>query len=82
MERNIVGTRVREARRKARPPITQGRLAARLQVMGLKVEQAAISKIERGHRPVPDFEVVALAKALEVSVGWLLGEEAELTSSS
>ena len=82
MERNIVGIRVREARRKARPSITQGQLAARLQVMGLKVEQAAISKIERGHRPVMDFEAVALAKALEVSVGWLLGEESEPTSSS
>ncbi len=74
MERNIVGPRVREARRKAKPPLTQGELAARLQVMGLKIEQAAISKIERGQRPVMDSEAVALAQALEVSVGWLLGQ--------
>jgi transcriptional regulator with XRE-family HTH domain len=45
---------------------------ARLQVLGLKVDQSTISKIEQGTRPVLDFEAVALAKALKVSVSWLL----------
>ena len=74
MQRNVVGPRVREARNQAKPPITQGDLVARLQVLGLKVDQSAISKIERGIRPVADFEVIALAKALKVSVAWLLQE--------
>ena len=39
------------------------------------MEQTTISKIEKGQRPVLGFEVVALGGALEVSVGWLLGEE-------
>jgi len=69
MERNVVGQRVRAARRQARPPITQTELAARLQVMGLKLDQASISKIEKAARPVFDFEVIALSKALGVSVG-------------
>ena len=73
--RNIVGPRVRQARKMAKPPITQIDLVARLQIMGLKVDQSAVSKIEKGVRPVLDVEVVALAKALRVSPAWLLGEK-------
>jgi transcriptional regulator with XRE-family HTH domain len=75
MDRNIVGPRVREARKKAKPPITQKDLAARLEVLGLEIDQAKISKIEQGIRPVFDYELVKLAEALKVSVGWLLSEE-------
>lgn len=72
--KNIVGDRVRLARKKAKPPITQIDLAARLQVDGVKLEQAAISKIEAGYRVVTDIEIKAIARALGVTVGWLLGE--------
>ena len=73
---NIVGSRVREARLKRKPPITQGDLAARLQVHGLtQIDQAKVSRIESGVRPVYDYEIVPLAKALGVSVNWLLGEQ-------
>ncbi len=75
MGQNIVGTRVRDARRRAKPTITQVELAARLQVAGLMLDQTAISKIEAGRRPVLDLEVVALSKALSVSANWLLGLE-------
>jgi len=74
VQKNIVGKRVQEARRQAEPPITQKDLVARLQVLGLKVDQSTISKIEQGIRPVSDFEVVVLAKALKVSTAWLLEE--------
>lgn len=74
MQRNVVGKRVQEARRQAKPLITQKDLVARLQVLGFNVDQSTISKIEHGIRPVSDFEAVALAKALKVSVSWLLGE--------
>jgi len=70
----VVGPRLRQARKLARPPLSQVDLAARLQVLGLKIDQSAISKIEQGSRPVLDVEVVALAKALKVSTAWLLGE--------
>ena len=72
--RNIIGERVRLARKKAEPQITQTDLAARLQVQGLRLERVTISKIETGYREVTDIEAVAIAKALGVSVGWLLGE--------
>ena len=72
-DRNIVGTRVGEARKSAKPPITQVDLVARLQLLGMMIDQSGLSKIESGRRPVSDIEVVALGKALKVSVEWLLG---------
>lgn len=72
--RNIVGLRVRQARRAAKPMITQKELVARLQVLGIMIDQSGLSKIENGRRPVSDIEVVALAKALRVSPSSLLQE--------
>lgn len=74
MQRNVVGSRVRQARKLAIPHVSQVDLAARLQILGMKIDQSGVSKIEQGYRPVLDLEVVALAKALEVSAAWLLGE--------
>ena len=74
VQRNVVGLRIRQARKIATPRVSQVDLVARLQVLGLKIDQSAVSKIEQGRRPVLDFEVVALAKALRVSASWLLGE--------
>ncbi len=71
-KKNIVGARVRQARRAARPAITQLDLVARLQILGMRIDQSGVSKIESGRRPVLDIDVVALAEALHVSVQWLL----------
>ncbi len=60
--------------------ITQTDLAARLQIEGLRLERVTISKIETGYREVTDVETVAIAKALSVTVSWLLGESEEIKS--
>ena len=73
--RNIIGSRVSQARKTATPPITQTDLIARLQILGLKIDQSTLSKIENQQRPVTDIEVVALAKALKVSISWLFEED-------
>jgi transcriptional regulator with XRE-family HTH domain len=73
-EKNIVGGRVSKARKAAKPPITQADLIARLQLLGIMIDQSTLSKIENRQRPVTDIQVVALAKALKVSVAWLLEE--------
>lgn len=73
--KNIIGSRVREARQGANPIITQQDLSARLEVMGYNIDRVSISKIESGDRFVPDYEVVAIAEALNVSLNWLLGKE-------
>jgi transcriptional regulator with XRE-family HTH domain len=71
---NLIGRRVREARLSRRPRLTQINLAALLQLEGLNIDQAQVSKIENLSRPVNDFEIAAFAKALHVSASWLLGE--------
>jgi len=72
--RNVVGIRVRKTRMATKPRITQKELMARLQVLGMMIDQSGLSKIENGQRPVTDKEVVALAKALRVSPLSLLQE--------
>lgn len=74
MGRNIIGNRVRLARKNAKPPITQADLAARLQIKGLRVDRAAISKIETGYREVSDIEAAAISEALGVSISWFFSE--------
>ncbi len=78
-----MGPRVKQVRKAAKPQITQLDLIARLQLLGLSIDQSALSKIENGQRPVTDVEVAALAKALKVSVAWLFADtEAMPTPSS
>jgi transcriptional regulator with XRE-family HTH domain len=75
-KKNIVGSRIRKARQDAKPPITQSDLVARLQLDGLKnIDQPIVSRIEKGDRIVADYEIKAIAKALKVTVGWLLKEK-------
>ncbi|WP_352419437.1 helix-turn-helix domain-containing protein [Proteiniborus sp.] len=73
--RNLIGERVRQARHKAKPKVTQTDLLARLAVRGVELEKTTISKIEAKTRPVTDIELVAIADALGVSVLWLLEME-------
>jgi HTH-type transcriptional regulator, cell division transcriptional repressor len=72
---NIVGKRVREARLKFKPALSQAELAARLEADGWKISRGTVAKLEMGDRRVTDFEVVSLAKALKVSTDWLLDKE-------
>lgn len=67
---NLVGLRVKEARNAA--TLTQEQLAQRLFKLGVSIDRAGIAKIETGIRGVLDFELVALAKSLNVKVAWLL----------
>jgi transcriptional regulator with XRE-family HTH domain len=74
-KKNIIGNRVRKARKESKPPVTQLDLVARLGLQKMKVDQSIISKIENGTRPVYDYELPKIAKALKVTVGWLLKEK-------
>ncbi len=71
---NLIGIQVRKARLSKIPKITQIKLATLLQLEGIDVDQAHISKLENGTRPVSDIEVAMLAKILGVSASWLLNE--------
>jgi hypothetical protein len=72
---NLVGDRVRQARLALHPRVSQDDLSGRLASLGIQITQTGISKLESRSRYVMDYEVVALAKALKVSVGSLYGLE-------
>mgnify|MGYP000302608938 CR=1 FL=1 len=56
----------------------QKELLAQLQVRGVDLSASGLSKLEGQVRYVTDFELLALADILSVSVQWLLtGEEKE-----
>ena len=84
-KKNQIGTRVRE--RRLFLGLTQDALCARLATVTDGVMDAAwiaddqeISKIENGNRTATDFEILALAGALDCNACWLLmgkGEMAE-----
>ena len=72
-DRNLIGARVTEAR--LRLGMGQNELLAQLQLAGIEISVPALSLLEGQKRPVTDFELVALARVLNVSVEWLLGLE-------
>lgn len=72
--RNVIGKRVRKARLACKPPVTQDDLVGRLARQGISIEQTGISRIENETRYIMDYEAIAIAKALKVSVAWLFGE--------
>lgn len=49
---------------RTRQRVTQTELAARMQVLGINIDQQSISKIENNKRTVSDFELAGFCKAL------------------
>ena len=72
--RNILGSRIRQARLKCVPPVGQDDLAGRLAARGISLDRSAISRIENKKRYLMDYEAAAVAKCLKVTVAWLFGE--------
>ena len=72
--RNQIGSRIREARLKCKPAVSQEDLAARLAARGILIDRSAISRIETHSRYLMDYEISAIARALKVPVAWLFGE--------
>ncbi|MDR1629677.1 MAG: XRE family transcriptional regulator [Oscillospiraceae bacterium] len=71
--RNIVGAKV-EQRRKA-IGMKQKDLLTQLQVKGIDLNASGLSKLEGQLRSVMDYELVAIAETLGVSINWLVGKE-------
>ncbi len=71
--KNIVGSRIRQARENLPGRMTQDQLSGKLAGLKIQIDRAAVAKIELGIRHVYDYELVAIATALKVDVRWLLG---------
>ncbi len=55
--------------------LSQDALAGRLAKKGISLDRSAISRIESRERYVMDYEAVAIAKCLKVTIGHLIGEK-------
>ncbi len=69
--RNVIGSRIREARLRLTPEVSQSDLAGRLAAQGLDLDRPTVTRIENGKRYLRDFEILAIARVLKVSVAWL-----------
>lgn len=67
---NLIGGRVRWMREQMQ--LTQDELSGRLARYGVHLDYVKIGQVENGKRRVIDWELVGFAKALGVSVTWLL----------
>ena len=72
---NICADRVRLGRALQKPPMTQDDLARKMQLMGMDMTPIIISRIEKNQRHVCDAELRMIAKALNVSMDWLCGDD-------
>jgi len=74
-ENNICGKWIRYVRKgnydKKHPKMTQEELTAKLQLLGLKIDRTALSRIESGSRILSDIEIVCFASALNVPLDFL-----------
>ncbi|NLV17180.1 MAG: helix-turn-helix transcriptional regulator [Syntrophomonadaceae bacterium] len=71
--KNIIGTKV-VALRKVKN-MKQKDLLAKLQTVGLDISATSLSRLEGQYRLVQDYEIVAIAKAFDISVEELLGKK-------
>lgn len=76
---NVCSERVRLGRALQKPPITQEDLAKKLQFMGMEdMTPLIISRIEKNQRHVCDGELRMIAKALDVTMEWLVGDSDDI----
>ncbi|MEG1426628.1 MAG: XRE family transcriptional regulator [Oscillospiraceae bacterium] len=69
-DKNLIGARVETARKNQ--GMKQKELLAQLQVRGVDMNSSGLSKLEGQIRFVSDYELLAFADILGVSILWLL----------
>ena len=70
--KNVIHAQLRRYRELRK--LTQDQVAAKLQVMGVNIDQQALSRIEHNQRMVTDYEFVCLCQVLQVSERDLLAD--------
>jgi transcriptional regulator with XRE-family HTH domain len=74
VSRNVIGSRIRKARLKRHPAVSQDDLAGKLAARGILMDRSAISRIENQARYLMDYEIIAIARCLKVPVAKLFAE--------
>lgn len=70
--KNIISNNLKYYRTKNK--LTQQDLAAKMQVLGVNLDQQMISKIENNTRFVTDYELTCFCEVLKVDVKDMLGD--------
>ena len=70
--KNVIYKNLRYFRKKQK--LSQGELAAKLQVMNVNVTQQIISRMEQNRRIVTDYELACLCRALGVTEQEMLSD--------
>lgn len=73
-QKNVTGRRIRQGRFIHHPPLSQSELSRKLLSRGVDLDQTTISRIENQDRLVMDYELLAIARCLKVSLAWLCAE--------
>lgn len=73
--KNIVGDALKQWRVKRK--LSQQQLAAKMQTMGVSIDQQMISKIESNSRLVTDYELACFCLVLQTTPNELLAEFSE-----
>ncbi|HIZ55788.1 MAG TPA: helix-turn-helix domain-containing protein [Firmicutes bacterium] len=74
---NCCGKNLRRIRKSQKPPLSQRKLAQKLQLMGYDLDNHFIRRIENGQRFVTDIEIRILAEFFHVSYEELLDGTSE-----
>lgn len=69
---NIIAKKLRKFRKKSN--LSQEKLAAQMQLLGVDITQPLISKIERNQRFVKDYELACFCRILQISEKELLAD--------
>ena len=70
--KNLISRQLRKLR--TEQPLSQGDLAARMQTMGISIDQQMISKIENNTRFVTDYELACFCEIFGISLREMLCE--------
>lgn len=77
--KNVIHAQLRRYRELRK--LTQDQVAAKLQVMGVNIDQQALSRIEHNQRMVTDYELACLCQVLQVPPQDLLADFYNTTES-
>jgi len=64
--KNLISEKLRDSREKA--GLSQSQLAAKMQTLGVNIDQQMISRIEKNQRFVTDYELACFCRILNVGL--------------
>lgn len=65
-DKNLIGHNIKIIRKSKK--ISQKELVARLNLQNINIDEPMLSRIENKQRPLYDFEIIAISKALNIPI--------------